>query len=181
MPVPFLPTRFLFGAAGLAMLTACAHGASDEGAIAQSASQGPVTSAVASPLAASTSRRSARPFGETVTAARAAIDKRGFKTFAVIDHAKGAASIDAVLNPTTLIIFGNPKGGTPLMQESQTAGLDLPLKMLVIERSDGAVDLVWTPMQTIAARHAITGQSGRIEKVSSALHAIAAEASGIAP
>ncbi|MEL6791266.1 MAG: DUF302 domain-containing protein [Pseudomonadota bacterium] len=172
-------TLFWLVAIGVLMLGACAHGGAvpRDGETAQpSATSGakPIAPG-ATPFITLESRQS---FDATVAAARAAIDRRGFKTFAVIDHAKGAASIDAKLNPTTLIIFGNPKGGTPLMQESQTAGLDLPLKMLVIGGADGRVDLVWTPMETIAVRHAITDQPGRLEKVSGALMAIAAEAAG---
>ena len=73
---------------------------------------------------------SKRDFAATLDSARMAVEKRRFKTFAVIDHAQGARSIGADLRPTTLIIFGNPNGGTPLMQAEQRLGLELPLKLL---------------------------------------------------
>ena len=83
--------------------------------------------------------QSQNDFETTLANLQASIDSKGFKTFAVIDHAKGAASVDADLRPTTLVIFGNPKGGTPLIQSSQTMGIVLPLKALVYENADGSV------------------------------------------
>jgi len=73
----------------------------------------------------------------TLTRLQAAIEKRGAGVFAVIDHAEGAASIDADLRPTTLVIFGNPKLGTPILQANQKAGLDLPLRVLVYQDEAG--------------------------------------------
>src|SRR5258707_12096876 len=60
----------------------------------------------------------------------AAITARGMTVFARIDHADGAAKVGMTLRPTELLIFGHPKGGTPLMLSRQTAGIDLPLKAL---------------------------------------------------
>lgn len=62
-----------------------------------------------------------------------AIQENGFKTFNTIDHAQGAESVGLTLRPTTLIIFGNPKGGTPLMNCDQRMGIILPLKILIWE------------------------------------------------
>lgn len=73
----------------------------------------------------------------TVERLQAAIEKRGAKVFAVIDHAAGAASIDAELRPTTTVIFGNPKLGTPIMQANQKAAFDLPMRVLVMEEENG--------------------------------------------
>jgi len=67
------------------------------------------------------------------------VEQRGLTVFARIDHAAGAAKIGQTLRPTALLIFGNPQGGTPLMQCAQTAGIDLPLKMLVWEDAQGKV------------------------------------------
>ena len=61
----------------------------------------------------------------------AQIQARGLNVFARIDHAAGAAEVGLPLAPTDLIIFGNARGGTPLMQSVQTVGIDLPLKILV--------------------------------------------------
>ena len=73
--------------------------------------------------------------------------------FARIDHAAGAASVGMALRPTELLIFGNPKGGTPLMQDRQTAGIDLPVKALAWEDADGKTWLSYNDADWIAARH----------------------------
>lgn len=116
-------------------------------------------------------------FETTLAKAKSAIDQRGFKTFAVIDHAAGAASIDAQLPPTTLIIFGNPKGGTPLMQANQKLGLRLPLKLLVSENADGTVFVDYTDMTHLFHEYGIADLTGPLGKISGALAAIATEAS----
>ncbi|MHA7871959.1 MAG: DUF302 domain-containing protein [Hyphococcus sp.] len=120
--------------------------------------------------------RSNQDFTATLEAAQAAIDARGFRTFAVIDHAAGAASIDADLRPTTLIIFGNPRGGTPLMQAEQRMGLQLPLKLLVFEDADGEVHLVYPDMAHTFHEYGIAALSGPLSKIDGTLAAIAAEA-----
>ena len=122
------------------------------------------------------SAESANPFDETLARLQGAVDARGFKTFAVIDHAKGAASIGEPLRSTTLVIFGNPRGGTPLMQAEQTLGLELPLKILVAEGEDGAVRLYYADMANLFAEYGVTGQDKRLEAISGALAAISAEA-----
>ena len=117
---------------------------------------------------------SAADFETTLANARAAVDARGFKTFAVIDHAAGAASIGEALPATTLIIFGNPKGGTPVMQAEQAMGLELPLKMLVAESNDG-VTLVWRDMAHSFREYGISDHPAA-DKMNAALKAIAEEA-----
>lgn len=83
----------------------------------------------------------------------AAAEARGLTVFARIDHAAGAAKVGATLRPTELIIFGNPKAGTPLMQCAQTAGLDLPLKALAWQDADGRTWLGYTHPAVLGARH----------------------------
>ncbi|MEM6901898.1 MAG: DUF302 domain-containing protein [Pseudomonadota bacterium] len=73
----------------------------------------------------------------TVERLQAAIEKRGAKVFAVIDHASGAEGIGMALRPTTTVIFGNPKLGTPIMVANQKAAFDLPLRVLVMEDEAG--------------------------------------------
>ena len=68
---------------------------------------------------------------ETMDRLEAEIHQKGMNVFARIDHAAGAANVGLALAPTELIIFGNARGGTPLMQSVQTVGIDLPLKALV--------------------------------------------------
>ena len=115
-------------------------------------------------------------FATTLAALQNAVDKRGFKTFAVIDHAGGAASIGATLRPTTLVIFGNPKGGAALMQAEQRMGLALPLKMLVAEDQSGATQIIYPDMAHVFHEYGIADMTGPLEKIDGALGAIANEA-----
>ena len=89
---------------------------------------------------------------------------RGLVVFARIDHAAGAASVGMALRPTELLIFGNPKGGTPLMQDRQTAGIDLPVKALAWEDADGRTWLSYNDAGWIAARHALGAASAEAVK-----------------
>lgn len=91
--------------------------------------------------------------GQTVARFESVVTAKGMKVFARIDHAAGAAGIGQTLRPTTLIVFGNPKGGTPLMQCAQSAGIDLPLKALVWQDAAGQTWLGYNDPAWIAARH----------------------------
>ena len=81
------------------------------------------------------------------------VKQRGLNVFARIDHSAGAAKIGKTLRPTELLIFGNPQGGTPLMECAQTAGIDLPLKALVWEDSANQVWLGYNDPAFLAQRH----------------------------
>ena len=92
--------------------------------------------------------------------AKATMDKfenlakqKGLNIFARIDHAAGAKKVEQQLRPTEVLIFGNPKGGTPLMQCAQTIGIDLPLKALVWEDVQSQVWLSYNDPTYIAERH----------------------------
>ena len=76
--------------------------------------------------------------------------------FARIDHAAGAQKIGKTLRPTELLIFGNPQGGTPLMECAQSAGIDLPLKALAWEDAAGQVWLGYNDPHYLVARHDAT-------------------------
>ena len=80
--------------------------------------------------------------------------QRGLTVFARIDHAAGAAKVGKTLRPTEVLIFGNPQGGTPLMECAQSAGIDLPLKALVWEDAQGQVWLGYNDPAWLASRHA---------------------------
>jgi uncharacterized protein (DUF302 family) len=82
---------------------------------------------------------SAFSVSETINRLASAIAPLGLTVFGSIDHASGAATVGLLLRPTRLLIFGNPKGGTPLMQDQQSAGIDLPVKALGWEDADGKV------------------------------------------
>lgn len=96
------------------------------------------------------------PYTTAETGSRlvAALQARGLKLFARIDHAAGAATLGETLRPTEVFIFGNPQGGTPLMLCQQTAGIDLPLKALIWQDETGQVWFGYNDPAWIAARHA---------------------------
>ncbi len=160
--------------AAFVMSSACVHVEASNSSVEQTASSVAEEIVVANPNLLSV--KSLNNFQATVELAKAGIDKRGFKTFAVIDHAAGAASIDQTLRPTTLIIFGNPQGGTPLMQSAQTMGIELPLKILVHEDESGLVSVSWPDMATVFAKHGVVDRDPILQKIQGALNAIATEA-----
>ena len=90
---------------------------------------------------------------QTMDRLEAAIKDKGLAVFARIDHAEGAKTAGLSLRPTELIIFGNAKGGTPLMQAGQEVGIDLPLKALVYQDADGKVWLAYNDPHWLADRH----------------------------
>jgi uncharacterized protein (DUF302 family) len=90
---------------------------------------------------------------ETMDRLEKAILDKGLTVFARIDHAGGARAAGLSLRPTELIIFGNAKGGTPLMQAGQEAGIDLPLKALVYQDAQGKVWLAYNDSRWLADRH----------------------------
>jgi uncharacterized protein (DUF302 family) len=101
--------------------------------------------------------RSAHGVKDTIDRLAADVIAKGMRVFARIDHAQGANEVGLALRPTELLIFGNAKGGTPLMQARQTVGIDLPLKALAFEDADGAVWLCYNDPAWLAARHAVAG------------------------
>jgi uncharacterized protein (DUF302 family) len=87
------------------------------------------------------------------------VKARGMTVFARIDHAAGAEGAGLSLRPTELLIFGNAKGGTPLMQAVQTIGIDLPLKALVWQDASGATFLGYNDPAWLTHRHAVAGEA----------------------
>lgn len=92
---------------------------------------------------------------ETMDRLESVLKKKDMTIFARVDHAAGAAKVGKTLRPTEVLIFGNPKGGTPFMECNQTVGIDLPLKALVWEDADGQVWLAYNDPAYIAARHRV--------------------------
>jgi uncharacterized protein (DUF302 family) len=90
---------------------------------------------------------------ETIDRLEAKAKERNLNIFLRVDHAAGAARINKTLRPTELLIFGNPQGGTPLMECSQTAGIDLPLKALAWQDAQGQTWLGYNDPGFLAARH----------------------------
>jgi uncharacterized protein (DUF302 family) len=83
------------------------------------------------------------------------VKAKALTVFARIDHAAGAAEVGLQLRPTSALIFGNAKGGTPLMQAAQTVGIDLPLKALVWQDAGGKTWLSYSDPSWIAKRHGL--------------------------
>ena len=113
---------------------------------------------------------------ETMDRLEAEIRAQGMTVFARIDHATAAAETGLKLRPTELIIFGNARGGTPLMQSMQTVGIDLPLKALVWEDASGTTWLSYNEPSWIAQRHGVTNIEPVVSKMSAALSAMARKA-----
>ena len=113
---------------------------------------------------------------ETLNRLDAAIKAQGMTVFARIDHAAGAAEAGLTLAPTELIIFGNARGGTPLMQSVQTVGIDLPLKALVWEDASGTTWLSYNEPSWIARRHGVANAEPVVSKMSAALSAMSRKA-----
>jgi uncharacterized protein (DUF302 family) len=90
---------------------------------------------------------------ETVQKLEAILREKGIKLFAVIDHAEEAAGAGLQMPPTQVLIFGNPKAGTPVMLAAPSAALDLPLKILVAEDAEGKVSISWNDPAYLQQRH----------------------------
>ena len=94
---------------------------------------------------------------------------KGMTVFTRINHAEGAQKVGKKLRPTVLIIFGNPKVGTPLMQCGQSVAIDLPQKALIWEDESGQVWLSYNDPKYLAKRHSIKGCDGVLIKIENAL------------
>lgn len=123
-----------------------------------------------------TTVKSAHDVPTTVGRLEAAIKSRGAAIVAKVDHAAGAKSVGQELRPTVVVIFGNPRLGTPLMQTNQAAGLDLPMRIAVWQDAQGAVWLGYAAPKELAERYAIKDRDPVIQQMTGALGAIAAEA-----
>nr|WP_324755274.1 DUF302 domain-containing protein [Roseovarius sp. Pro17] len=115
----------------------------------------------------------------TMDALEAAVEGAGATVFARVDHAGGAEKVGMDLAPAQLLIFGNPKLGTPAMQDDPLAGLYLPLKVLVYEQ-DGQVWLAYEdPAETLGDLEGIAPEAGYIAKMQGALAKLTGKASGM--
>jgi len=116
---------------------------------------------------------------ETMDRLQAEIRAQGMTVFARIDHAAGAADVGLTLPPTELIVFGNARGGTPLMQSVQTVGIDLPLKALVWEDTAGTTWISYDQPGWIAQRHGVGANAEPIvNSMAAALSAMSKAAAG---
>ena len=92
---------------------------------------------------------------ETVNRLQAAFAEKGMQVFALIDHSGEAEKVGLRMRPTKVVIFGSPKGGTPLMVAAPSLAIDLPLKALVAEDGDGKVSVTYNDPQYLKQRHGV--------------------------
>jgi uncharacterized protein (DUF302 family) len=116
---------------------------------------------------------SAYGVAETLRRLEALLAERGVHAFARIDHAAGAQKVGLPLRPTQVLLFGNPAAGTPLMQSSQTIGIDLPLKALAWEDEAGRTWLSYNRPDYLAQRHGVRDREPAVQSMTAALEAFA--------
>jgi uncharacterized protein (DUF302 family) len=122
---------------------------------------------------------SRHPVSQTIDRLVDAATAAGLRIFARIDHGAGAQAAGMPLRPTELLIFGHPEGGTPLMQDRQTAGIDLPVKALAWADAEERVWLSYDDPHWIARRHGLSPASDpSVEAIASGLASLAAVATG---
>jgi uncharacterized protein (DUF302 family) len=112
---------------------------------------------------------------QTVERLEAILQSKSVKLFALIDHSGEAEKAGMRMRPTKLLIFGNPKAGTPLMIASPGIAIDLPLKILVAEDENGKVQVSWNSVAYLQARHDLPAELAQNIAVVETLAAKAAE------
>jgi uncharacterized protein (DUF302 family) len=118
---------------------------------------------------------------DTMDRLEAEVRSKGMTVFARIDHAAGATGAGLSLRPTEVLIFGNAKAGTPLMQSIQTIGVDLPLKALVWQDASGTTWLSYNDPAWLAQRHGLGGETkAAVDAMTAVLHGIANRATASA-
>lgn len=122
---------------------------------------------------------SAHDVATTIDRLEDAVEGAGAKVFARIDHAAGAANVDMELRPTQMLMFGNPKLGTPALQAGQTIGMDLPLRVVAWEDETGKTMVSYTDPATMAARHGIDADHPVVAKMTGALAKLTGKAAGL--
>ncbi len=115
---------------------------------------------------------------ESVARLQAAIKANGLTLFATIDHTRNAANANLKLRPTVLIVFGNPKVGTQLMNASPTLGISLPMKILIYQADDNTVWVVHEAPAHLAYRHQLDGKEELLKKIADALRGLSKVAAG---
>lgn len=116
---------------------------------------------------------SANDFDTTYNTLKTVIENNpNLKIILELDHSKNAASVDLELRKTKIILFGNPKLGTPLMQNSPTVSIDLPQKIIVFTDKNNVVNVAYNDPQYLKTRHTITDAEVILDKISNALNTI---------
>jgi uncharacterized protein (DUF302 family) len=116
---------------------------------------------------------------ETLDRLEADVKAKGLTVFARIDHAAGAAAVGLPLLPTAVLIFGNARGGTPLMQANPLIGIELPLKVLVWQDTSGRTWLSYADPRTLAMRYGLPHETETsVSNLTGVLRALTAKAAG---
>jgi uncharacterized protein (DUF302 family) len=160
-------TLAALGLASIALLSGCASSMSAPASANATTTSPEGLITLASP-------RSAK---ETMDRLEASVKEKGFGVVARVDHAAGATRVGKSLRPTELLIFGNPAGGTLLMECQQTAGIDLPLKALVWSDTTGKVMLSYNDPSYIIKRHnapSCAAAAGMSQAISGIMRAVVA-------
>ena len=115
------------------------------------------------------------PHGVSATADRleTILKEKGMTVFTRVNHAQGAEGAGLTLRPTELVLFGNPKVGTPLMQCQQQVAIDLPQKALIWEDAEGVVWFSYNDPEYLVRRHSIEGCEAAVKKIQGALGSFA--------
>ena len=115
---------------------------------------------------------------ETLDRLAAELEKRGMKVAARIDHTAGAKSVGMDMPPTEVVMFANPKLGTPLMQSAPSIAIDLPMRMVAWQDKAGKVWIGYTAPDMLKQRHAINNRDEQFTAMAGALDGLAKAASG---
>lgn len=113
---------------------------------------------------------------ETMDRLEQAVTAAGATVFARVDHAAGAKKVELDLRPTQLLIFGNPKLGTPAMQDAQTAGLDLPLRVLAYADAEGVVHVTYHSPASMGETHGLPADAKYLAMMTGALDKLTGKA-----
>ncbi|MFC0588277.1 DUF302 domain-containing protein [Novosphingobium aquiterrae] len=118
--------------------------------------------------------KSANSFDETLARLKADVQAKGIRFFDNIDQTGLGAAADLKIGRSTLVLFGNPPLGVQFLQANRYAGLDWPVRMLVVEESDGSVWVAWTDFAFIAKRYTIADKDAQLKMASEVAASIAA-------
>jgi uncharacterized protein (DUF302 family) len=120
-------------------------------------------------------KRSASGYAETLAALIEAIERRGLTVFARIDHAAAARALGLELGEEEVVLFGNPRSGTPLMQSDRRIGIELPLRMLLWREGDD-VSLAHRDPRELSGEYDVAPHQSTLEQMAALLEELAAEA-----
>lgn len=120
-------------------------------------------------------KRSDSGYAETIAALIAALERRGLTLFARIDHAAAARGVGLELADEEVVLFGNPLGGTPLMQEDRRVGIELPMRMLVWREADDVL-LAYRDPRELSSAYDVAAHASTLAQMATLLDELAAEA-----